>query len=143
MTPVNSSPRDWDRVLTYAFFICYGFFSIFHPIISVDRVSDHWAEVTLGVLFIYAGSSMLYGLFTDHYAVWRMGMAIAFIGLTTISGLIATVGGFAVLAYAFLFAAFAMQCLYGIRREKRRRESEQLRRQLESIIASVRPEGMR
>lgn len=137
----GASTRDWDRVLTYLFFIGYGAWSVFYPIVSVERASAHWVEVLLGVEFVFAGMCMLLGLHKNNYTVWRMGMTVAFIGLTTISGLIAAVGGFAVFAYAFLFAAFAMQSLYGIRREKKRREQEEIRQHLEAIIESVRPKG--
>jgi len=136
---VRTVARDWDRVLTYLFFVFYGGYSIFFPIVSVDRVSDHWLEILLGLEFVYAGLSMLYGLFRNHYPIWRMGMTVAFIGLATISLLIAVVGGPSVYAYAFLFGAFACQSMYGIRREKRRRLEEEVRRQLEDIVASARP----
>lgn len=131
--------RDWDRVLTYIFFVLYGAYSIFFPLVSVDKVSDHWVEVLLGVEFMYAGFSMLYGLFRDRYKIWRMGMTVAFIGLATITLVIAAVGGFRVLSYAFLFGAFAMQSLYGIRRERKRRIETEIRRQLEQIVASAKP----
>jgi hypothetical protein len=52
---------------------------------------------------------------------------------------IAAVGGFRVLSYAFLFGAFAMQSLYGIRRERKRRIETEIRRQLEQIVASAKP----
>lgn len=143
MTVVRTATQDWDRVLTYLFFVLYGAYSIFYPIVSVERVSAHWVEVLLGLEFVFAGFSMLYGLFKDRYKVWRMGMTIAFIGLATISLLIAAVGGWRVLSYAFLFGAFAAQSLYGIRRERRRRTELEIRRQLELIIESARPEETR
>ena len=143
MIVVRTVTRDWDRVLTYIFFILYGAYSIFFPIVSVEKVSAHWIEVLLGAEFIFAGASMLYGLFKDHFKVWRMGMTVAFIGLSTITLLVAIVGGWRVLSYAFLFGAFACQSLYGIRRERRRRSEMEIRRQLEAIIASARPEEAR
>lgn len=140
---VRTAVRDWDRVLTYLFFILYGAYSIFFPLVSVERVSAHWVEVLLGTEFVFAGASMLYGLFYDHFKVWRMGMTVAFIGLTTITLLVAAVGGWRVLSYAFLFGAFAAQSLYGIRRERRRRTELEIRRQLEAIVESARPGELR
>ena len=131
--------RQWDRVLTYVFFVFYGAYSIAYPIISVGRVSSHWMEILLGVEFIFAGLAMLYGLYIDHYTVWRMGMSVAFIGLATIALLVALVGGAPVFSYAALFGAFAMQSLYGIRRERKRRTEAEIRQQLEAIVASARP----
>jgi hypothetical protein len=143
---VRSGVKDWDRVLTYIFFIGYGFYSIFYPLVSVAKVSEHWTEILLGVEFIFAGAAMLYGLFKDHYTTWRMGMSVAFIGLTTITILVSVVGGPQSYAYAFLFGAFAMQSLYGIRREHRRRTEQEklrlerdIRLQLEALVASTRP----
>lgn len=128
------------RLLTYIFFICYGAYSIFFPLVSVERISDHWVEVLLGAEFVFAGASMIYGLCADHFMVWKMGMSVAFLGLMTITLVIAAVGGFRVFAYAFLFGAFACQSLYSIVRERGRREERDIRRQLEAIVASVRPE---
>jgi hypothetical protein len=138
---MNTVTRDWDRVLTYFLFVAYGLYSIFFPIVSVERVTDHWLEIVLGADFIFAGASMLYGLYSNRYEIWRMGMSVACIGLTTITMLVAAVGGPRVYAYAFLFGAFACQSLYGIRRERRRRIEAEIRRQLEDIVASVRSGG--
>jgi hypothetical protein len=131
--------RNWDRVISYVLFIAYGAYSIFYPLVSVARASEHWAEILLGVDFIFAGAAMLYGLYYDRYSVWKMGMTVAFIGAMTVTLLIAFVGGAEVLAYAFLFGAFAMQSLYGIRRERNRRIEWRIRRELETLVASARP----
>lgn len=128
------------RLLSYVSFVCYGAYSIFFPLISVERVSDHWVEILLGSEFMFAGAAMIYGLCTDHFMVWKMGMSVALLGLATISILIGLVGGYQVLAYAFLFGAFAFQSWYGILRERTRREERDIRRQLEEIVMSVRPE---
>jgi hypothetical protein len=134
--------RDWDRFLTYLFFIFYGAYSVFFPLISVDKVSEHWVEILLGTNFVFAGVSMFIGLLRNSYMVWKMGVTIAFIGLSTISLLVGIVGGPPALGAAFLFGAFATDCLYGVRRERRRREQEAIRRDLEAIIESVKPEGV-
>lgn len=132
--------RDWDRVITYVLFMGYGGFSIFYPIISVERTVTQWVEVLLGVEFVFAGMALLYGLYKDKLTVWTMGMTVAFIGLFTISAVVAITGGFRVFAYSMLFGAFAAQSLYSIRRERSRRAEQKIRRQLEAILASVRPE---
>jgi hypothetical protein len=132
--------HDWDRLVTYVFFMGYGFYSIFFPIISVERSVTHWVEVLLGVEFIFAGGTMIYGLCRGKLTVWTMGMSVAFIGLSTITLVVAITGGFRVFAYALLFGAFAAQSLYGIRRERARRTEKEIRRQLEAILASVSPE---
>lgn len=133
--------RNWDRVLTYIFFVLYGTYSIFFPLVSVDKVSEHWVEILLGANFVFAGMSMLYGFLRDRYVVWKMGMTVAFIGLSTITLLVGIVGGASALGAAFLFGAFATQCLYGIRRERVRRTEREIRHQLELIIQSARPGG--
>jgi len=46
--------------------------------------------------------------------------------LTTISLSVLLVGGTRVLAYAFLFGAFAMQSVYDIRKERQKRRAEKL-----------------
>lgn len=132
--------HDWDRLTTYLLFIGYGVWSIFFPIVSVERSVQHWLEVALGLEFVFAGISMIYGLYRKRPTVWNMGMWVALIGLSTITTLVAVTGGFRVLAYAFLFGAFATQSLYGIRRERIRRNEEEIRRQLEAILESVKPE---
>jgi uncharacterized membrane protein len=132
--------REWDRLLTYVLFICYGVYSIFYPIISLGRSVENWIEVLLGLEFVFAGVSMVYGLLRQKWTYWTMGMSVASIGLFTISSVVAVVGGGRVLAYAFLFGAFAMQSLYSIRRQRTRRHEEEIRYQLEAIVASVRPE---
>jgi len=133
--------HDWDRLVTYILFVAYGFYSIVFPIVSVERSVAHWVEILLGIEFIFAGASMIYGLAKEHLLVWTMGMSVAGIGLTTITAVVAITGGFKVLAYAFLFGAFAAQCLYGIRRERNRRNESEIRRQLEAILESIgRPE---
>lgn len=134
--------RDWDRFLTYLFFILYGAYSVFFPLVSVDKVSEHWLEIILGTNFVFAGVSMFVGLLRHNYLVWKMGVTIAFIGLFTIALLVGIVGGPPALGAAFLFGAFATDCLYGVRRERNRREQEEIRRHLEAIIESVRPEGV-
>lgn len=108
--------KEWDRLATYVLFIAYGLYSVFYPIISVERVVDSWIEMLLAGEFMFAGSIMIYGLVTDRYPYWRIGMVVATIGLLTISLTIASVGGARVLAYAFLFGSFAAQCVYKIGR---------------------------
>lgn len=132
---------DWDRLASYLLFVAYGIWSLFFPIVSVERSVEHWLEILLGLEFVYAGLSMMYGLWKNHFMVWAMGMSVAFIGLATITMLVAASGGLRVLAYAFLFGAFATQSLYSIRRERSRRSETEIRRRLEDILASVKPEG--
>lgn len=136
---VRTTLYNWDRVLTYLFLTLYGAYSIFYPLVSVDKVSEHWVEILLGANFMFAGGSMLYGFLRDRYLVWKMGMTIAFIGLTTITLLVGIVGGPPALGAAFLFGAFATDSLYSIRRERRRRLETEIRRQLEAIVASAKP----
>lgn len=135
--------RDWDRIITYMLFVAYGIYSLAFPLISVERASPAWIEGLLGLEFIFAGASMLYGLLKDQWMVWKMGMTVAFIGLSTITLVIGFVGGARVLAYAFLFGAFAMQSLYGIRRERKRRNEQEVIDQLQRIIDGARLEEPR
>lgn len=135
--------RDWDKIVVYVLFIAFGVYSVFYPIVSVEKVATDALEIMLGSNFVFAGSMMTYGLFSDQYKVWRIGVWVAFTGLITITGLIALVGGAKVYSYAFLFGAFAFQTFEGVRREKERKLEITIRRQLEDLLASTTSGGTR
>lgn len=110
--------NQWDKLGMYLLLMAYGGYSIFYPIVSVQRAAPNWAEILLGTEFLVAGLLLVIGMGSKKG--YRMaGLFVVAIGLFTISGLLAIVGGTRVLAYAFLFGAFAMSSVYDIRRERK------------------------
>lgn len=130
---------EWSRVVVYLLIITFGLYSTVYPIISVDRSSPEWATILLGVEFATAGFLLLAGV--GRHKGYRMaGLVVVAVGLFTISAVIAVAGGTRVLAYAFLFGAFAMDAVHEIRQERiRKREGgdpEELRRLLRELRAA-------
>jgi hypothetical protein len=116
--------REWDRLGIYLLLMAYGGYSIAYPIISFERAAPHWAELMLGVEFSLAGILLVAGL--KKPSARLVGLLVVAIGLTTISLSVLLVGGTRVLAYAFLFGAFAMQSVYDIRKERQKRRADKL-----------------
>lgn len=116
--------RQWDRLGIYLLLMSFGAYSIFYPIVSLERSAPYWASLVLGVEFFLAGALLILGMASKPG--YRMaGLFVVAIGLATISLVIASFGGLRVLAYAFLFGAFAMQAVHDIRRERRTRATNQ------------------
>lgn len=109
--------KQWDRFGIYLLLMSYGAYSTVYPIVSFERAAPHWAEIMLGVEFFASGLLLMLGMSRSAYRM--AGLLVVCIGLTTISVSIAIVGGTRVLAYAFLFGAFAMQSIHDIRQERR------------------------
>lgn len=134
--------QDWDRLSIYVLLMAFGAYSTVYPIVSLERSAPYWAELTLGIEFFVAGVCLIIGM--GRWPGFRMaGLLVVAVGLSTISLVVALSGGTRVLAYAFLFGAFAMQSVYDIRKERRDRqarktEEEELAREL-ALLA----EGMR
>lgn len=118
-------------------FIGFGAWSLFYPIISLANVAPHWVEVLLSVEFILSGMSLISSLVTSNRQLRTLGLLVAFIGLTTISLVIAFSGGSRVLAYSILYGAFAMQCVMDLRRNK---ANGDLRKQVEELLREGRGE---
>lgn len=135
---MNALRNQWDKLGMYLLLMAYGGYSIFYPIVSVERAAPNWAEILLGTEFLVAGVLLVVGMGTKKG--YRMaGLLVVCIGLFTISGLLAIVGGTRVLAYAFLFGAFAMSSVYDIRKERRenqqgRSDADRLVEQLNSLV---------
>jgi len=114
--------RQWDRLGIYLLLMAFGAYSTVYPIVSLERSSPYWAELTLGIEFFVAGAFLIVGM--GRREGYRMaGLFVVAIGLTTISLVVAVSGGTRVLAYAFLFGAFAMQSIHDIRMERRNRQA--------------------
>lgn len=130
--------RDWSRIVVYALIIAFGAYSTVYPIVSVERSSPLWSQVTLGSEFVLAGVFLILGM--GKRRGFRMaGLVVVCLGLFTISIVIGLVGGTRVLSYAFLFAAFAMDSVHDIRlerRHKREGDPEELRLLLRELTAS-------
>lgn len=135
--------EHWDRLVVYLLLVLYGGYSIGYPIVSLQRAAPHWAEIMLGAEFVIAGILLALGLSPRRRGYRMLGLVVIALGLLTISLVIALSGGMRVLAYAFLFGAFAMDSIHDIRREKRKQEDpEHLRRQLvelRELVESARP----
>lgn len=133
---------DWDRLLIYVLLMAFGAYSTVYPIVSLERSAPYWAEVTLGIEFFLAGCLLIAGM--GRRRSFRMaGLLVVAIGLSTISVVVALSGGTRVLAYAFLFGAFAMQSVYDIRRERleklnRIREEKELAKELVLLANGMR-----
>jgi hypothetical protein len=114
--------RQWDRLGIYLLLMAFGAYSTIYPIVSLKASAPYWASITLGSEFFLAGVLLILGMFTRPG--FRMaGLLVVCIGLSTISLVIATYGGTRVLAYAFLFGAFAMQSVHDIRQDRRIRQA--------------------
>lgn len=115
--------KDWDRLLIYVLLMAFGAYSTVYPIVSLERSAPYWAEVTLGVEFFIAGVCLIIGM--GQWSGFRMaGLLVVAVGLSTISAVVALSGGTRVLAYAFLFGAFAMQSVHDIRQERSLRQAK-------------------
>lgn len=113
--------KQWDRFGIYVLLMMFGGYSTVYPIVSLEQSSPYWASILLGLEFFCAGILLILGMFKG--SGYRMaGLVVVCIGLSTISLVIAAYGGLRVLAYAFLFGAFAMQSVHDIRKEKRDRQ---------------------
>jgi CHASE2 domain-containing sensor protein len=113
--------------------MAYGGYSIVYPIVSFERAAPNWAEWMLGIEFFIAGILLISGLRKPKHRM--LGLLVVCIGLSTISLSVAIVGGTRVLAYAFLFGAFAMQSVYDIREERRLHKSR--KEQTEQLTAEL------
>lgn len=134
--------KQWDKVSIYLLLMAFGAYSTGYPIISFERVAPHWAEIMLGVEFFVAGLFLLLGL-GKRKGFRLAGLWVIAIGLSTISLSIGIVGGTRVLAYSFLFGAFAMQSVHDIRAEKqdkklRKEEAVQLTHELIELADGIR-----
>lgn len=129
--------RDWTRTAAYGLITAFGAYSVVEPIVSVERASPTWATTLLGAEFAVSGVLLLLGM--GKRRGYRLaGLMVVSLGLFTISIVVALVGGLRVLAYAFLFAAFAMDSVHDIRVERRLSQEgpEQLRRLLTELEAA-------
>lgn len=115
--------REWDRLGIYLLLMAFGAYSLVYPIISLERSAPSWATLLLGAEFFVAGALLMMGLF-NHRRARMAGLLVVAVGLTTISLVVAFAGGTRVLAYAFLFGAFAMQSVSDILKERRARQEE-------------------
>lgn len=135
---------EWDRLAIYALFMAFGVHSVTYPIVSFEKSAPHWAEIALGVEFFIAGVCLIVGVHPRRRGYRMAGLVVVALGLFTISLIIALSGGTRVLAYAFLFGAFAVDSIHDIRREKRKQQEapDALRRELQDILEmdSARPE---
>lgn len=131
---MNTLRRDWDRLGIYLLLMAFGAHSTIYPVISLERSSPSWAQILLGVEFFVAGILLMIGFNTRHRFRFA-GLLVVAIGLSTISLVIALQGGTRVLAYAFLFGAFAMQSVSDIRRERRTRQEE--KQQVEALAEEI------
>jgi hypothetical protein len=137
--------EEWDRALIYVLLMMFGLYSTIYPIVSFEKAAPHWAEITLGAEFVAAGILLLAGMAGKRRYRYA-GLIVVAIGLFTISGIIAAVGGSKVLSYAFLFGAFGMQSVYDLRRERIRasrekdhQNNEEIRRELVELARATRP----
>jgi hypothetical protein len=133
--------HEWSKVVTYLLIISFGLYSTIYPIVSLERSAPTWAELLLGAEFVVAGTLLLAGM--GRKRGYRLaGLVVVALGLFTISFVIAVAGGARVLAYAFLFGAFAMDSVHDLRIERRgKREGEdpeELRRLLLELRAAQR-----
>jgi CHASE2 domain-containing sensor protein len=119
----GSYRRDWTKTITYVFIIAFGAYSVLEPIVSVERAAPAWATTLLGLEFALSGILLLLGM-GQRRTLRLIGLMVVSLGLFTISIVIALQGGTRVLAYAFLFAAFAMDSVHDIRVEKRAHREE-------------------
>jgi hypothetical protein len=131
---VNSLKRDWDRFGIYLLLMAFGAYSTVYPVVSFERAAPYWAEILLGVEFFMAGILLMIG-FEGRRRFRFAGLLVVAVGLTTISLVIAIQGGTRVLAYAFLFGAFAMQSVSDIRRERRTQQEE--KQQVEALAEEL------
>jgi hypothetical protein len=115
--------REWPRLGIYLLLMAFGAYSTIYPIVSFERAAPYWAEIMLGVEFFAAGGLLMLGMM-GHKKLRLAGLLVVAVGLTTISLVIAFAGGTRVLAYAFLFGAFAMQSVSDILSERRERQEE-------------------
>lgn len=115
--------REWDRFGIYLLLMAFGAYSTVYPIVSFERAAPYWAEMMLGIEFFIAAVLLMIGL-TGRKKFRMAGLLVVAIGLTTISLVVGIQGGTRVLAYAFLFGAFAMQSVSDILTERRKRQAE-------------------
>jgi hypothetical protein len=120
---MNHLKREWDRFGIYLLLMAFGAYSTVYPIVSFERAAPYWAEIMLGIEFFIAAILLMIGL-TGRKKVRMAGLLVVAIGLTTISLVVGIQGGTRVLAYAFLFGAFAMQSVSDILTERRKRQAE-------------------
>lgn len=132
MVRVRRYLKEWDRVAIYVLLVAFGLYSTVYPIVSLQKAAPHWAEITLGVEFVAAGILLLAGM-NGKRKYRYAGLVVVAIGLFTISGIVAIVGGTRVLSYAFLFGAFGMQSVYDIRQTRSRAEAERNRAEHEDM----------
>lgn len=133
--------KQWDRLGTYLMLMLFGAYSTIYPIISLQQSAPYWASIVLGVEFFSAGLCLMAGMF-DKPKLRMAGLLVVCVGLTTISLTIATYGGLRVLAYAFMFGAFAMQSVHDIRherleRKRRKDEEEKLVLELQALVSET------
>lgn len=137
--------REWDRLGIYLLLMTFGAYSTVYPIVSFERAAPYWAEILLGIEFFIAGVMLMIGM-TGKKKTRMLGLIVVAIGLGTISLVIGVVGGSRVLAYAFLFGAFAMQSVSDIRSERRERQAkkdevEALAEELVELTNGLKGEG--
>lgn len=133
--------REWDRFGIYLLLMAFGAYSTIYPIVSFERVAPYWAEILLGVEFFLAGGLLMLGM-TGRKRIRMAGLLVVAVGLTTISLVIALAGGTRVLAYAFLFGAFAMQSVSDILSERRlQQEERKLAEELTELANGIKGEG--
>lgn len=131
---MNTLRRDWDRLGIYLLLMAFGAYSTVYPIVSFERASPYWAQILLGMEFFTAGILLMVG-FEGRRKFRFAGLLVVAIGLSTISLVVAIQGGTRVLAYAFLFGAFAMQSVSDIRRERRTQQDE--KQQVEALAEEL------
>lgn len=129
--------HHWDRLGIYFLLMAFGSYSTIYPLISLKASSPYWSSIVLGVEFFVSGLFLILGITRPGFRM--AGLLVVCIGLSTISLVVATYGGARVLAYAFLFGAFAMQSVSDIREERRvqqarKKEERQLVEELAQLV---------